>query len=323
MKTASILTLAVVSIFTVFLFTSSPTSDVEGQFQDFLSTYRVGYSSTNEYSYRLSVFKQNLETIARLNRESDSAVFAVNKFADKTAEEMKAMMGFRDGFKSCPSTQTKTYTPKTISFQNLYTEVKDQGQCGSCWAFSATAAFEGRYALKNGQKAVSEEFSEQQLVDCDTNSNGCNGGLMDLAYGYLSQGHSFCHEEEYSYQAKDENCRDSICKTTATLNKDNYCTDLNTEAEDIIGELVNGPIAVAVDATSWQFYSGGIMKSTDCGTSLNHGVTLVAADLDITTPIIIIRNSWGAGWGENGHIKLQYKNDTCGWTQVASIPNIA
>jgi C1A family cysteine protease len=321
MKTAAILTLAAVSIFTVFLITSAPSSDVESQFQDFLNTYRVGYANTNEYSYRLGVFQQNLETIARLNRENESAVFAVNQFADRTPEEMQTMMGFRDGFKSCPSTQTKTQAPKTLSFQNLYTHVKNQASCGSCWAFSATASFEGRFALKNGQKQVTEEFSEQQLVDCDHESSGCGGGLMDFAYHYLSQGHAFCHEGDYQYHARDETCHDSTCKTSATVDKSNYCTDLNVNSNDIIGELVNGPIAVAVDASSWSFYSGGVVTSKTCGTGLNHGVTLVAANMEDGS--ITIRNSWGGSWGEKGHIRVKISDNACGWQNVASVPNIA
>jgi C1A family cysteine protease len=321
MKTAAILTLAAVSIFTVLLITSAPSSGVESQFQDFLNTYRVGYANTNEYSYRLGVFQQNLETIARLNRENDSAVFAVNKFADRTPEEMQAMRGFRDGFKSCPSTQTKTQAPKTVSFQDLYTEVKDQAQCGSCWAFSATAAFEGRFALKNGLTKVAEEFSEQQLVDCDPESSGCNGGLMDFAYHYLSQGHTFCHEGEYQYHARTESCHDSICQTTATVDKTNYCTDLNVNSDDIIGELVNGPVAVAVDADIWSYYSGGVVTSKTCGTSLDHGVTLVAANVE--DGYVTIRNSWGPDWGESGHIRVKISDNACGWQNVASVPNFA
>ena len=140
----------------------------------------------------------------------------------------------------------------------MWKSVKNQGQCGSCWAFSATAAFEARYALNNGDKKVSTLFAEQEIVDCDTKSNVCNGGWMDYAFEYLeSQG--FCTEDQYPYTARDGTCQASKCSSGPT---DKAYTDIPAKNEDaLLTQLEDGPVSVAVDASTWSFYSGGVMSS--------------------------------------------------------------
>ena len=168
--------------------------------------------------------------------------------------------------------------------------------------------------MHKSQTKVETLFSEQELVDCDTNSNGCNGGLMDYAFAYLKT-NSFCTEEQYPYTGMDGTCQaDSLC-TGGPTDKD--FVDYRSGDEDaVLTGLADGPLAVAVDASTWSYYSGGILSS--CGTSLNHGVTLVgysSADGSVT-----IRNSWGSSWGESGLIRLKSGQDTCGFTQSASYP---
>ena len=318
MKTFALLTLAAMTVLTVVLISNPQTSE-EIQFQDFLDTYRVGYTNTNEYEYRLSVFSANLQKIQELNQDS-TATFGVNQFADRTSEEMKSSMGFKDDFKSCPDQKEDNTNAQSVDWTSLWAHTKNQASCGSCWAFSAIGSFESRYALAQGQSEVTTFFSEQQLVDCDNQSAGCNGGLMDLAFSYLD-GHNLCTEEEYSYHARASKCKDTSC-TGPTVVHEHYCYDLASDAESVVTELQNGPVSIAVDATAWQFYKGGVMDAKKCNfKGLDHGVTLVAADVDAKS--VTVRNSWGDNWGESGYIRLSMDDNACGWTNDASVPNIA
>jgi len=195
----------------------------------------------------------------------------------------------------------------------MWDDLKDQGQCGSCWAFSATAAFEARFELALGYKHADTLYAEQELVDCDKQSSGCNGGWMDFGFEYL-QNNAFCTEVQYPYRAVDGTCKVSQC---AGGPSDKGHTDVTPGDEgELLTALVDGPVAVAVDASSWSFYAGGILDS--CGNGLNHGVTLIKADSKDGS--VTIRNSWGGSWGEAGHIRLAVNQNMCGYADVASYP---
>mgnify|MGYP001954643815 FL=1 len=136
---------------------------------------------------------------------------------------------------------------------------------------------------------------------------------MDFAFEYL-QGKGFCQESEYPYKARDGTCQDSKCSSGPM---DKAYTDIPAGDEaSLLAELANGPVSVAVDANTWSFYSGGIMSK--CGTSLDHGVTLIASNFEEGS--VTIRNSWGAGWGESGHIRLAMNKNMCGYANAASVP---
>jgi len=312
MKTIAILAVVGVAALALFAMNTGVDSGVEAQFRDFLAANRVGYGTDSEYQYRLGVFAANLNKIAELNAANPRATFAVNQFADRTPEEMAVRMGVI--VPAGKRTTGKHIAPKVsnnVDWTSLWNGVKDQGQCGSCWAFSAAAAFESRMALSSGNAHVDTLRAEQELVDCDTQSFGCNGGWMDNAFTYL-QSHGFCTEEQYPYHARDETCQESLCTGQPG---DKSFTDIPAGDEDaLLTELNNGPVAVAVDASTWSFYSGGIMDS--CGTGLNHGVTLVAEADDS----VKIRNSWGGSWGEKGYIRLAKGKNICGYANVASVP---
>lgn len=315
MKTIAILALVGIAAAAFFAFSSESSSANESAFRDFLETHRVGYGTTEEYSFRLGVFNDNLKRIEELNRLNPEAFFAVNKFADRTPEEMSKMMTVQAPVRRGPVRHVAPKNAEAKDWSGMWGKIKDQGQCGSCWAFSATAAFEARYALKNGQSSVSTYFSEQELVDCDPKSYGCNGGWMDNAFEYLET-HGFCTEDQYPYTARDGTCKASSLCGSGPLDK--AFVDIPAGNEDkLTTEMVaTGPISVAVDASTWSFYSGGIMSS--CGTGLNHGVTLVA--ITPSESSVTIRNSWGSSWGEKGLIRLKLGQDTCGYADAASYP---
>jgi len=152
-----------------FFLASSPSSVTESEFTTFMEIFGVGYSSEAEYNFRLGVFEANLQTIAELNAKVPSATFAVNKFADRTPAELNQLMAFKQPEHAQPAPQSLSQgrlMGTSVDWSGLWTETKNQGRCGSCWAFSATATFEARFALKAGQQTVTELFSEQELVDC-------------------------------------------------------------------------------------------------------------------------------------------------------------
>jgi KDEL-tailed cysteine endopeptidase len=312
---ALILVLTGVTAALFFAFNSGVSSDVETQFQDFLANYRVGYGSTDEYSFRLSVFAANLKIIDELRITNPEATFAVNKFADKTPEEMAVRRGVRipEHKLARDIVHTAPVAGKSVDYTNMWSAVKDQGQCGSCWAFSATAAFESRLQIATGK--VTDLYAEQELVDCEPQSSGCNGGLMDFAFEYLET-HGFCAEDSYKYTARDGSC--AYAKNAcASGPKDVSYVDVRAGDEDgLLAQLVDGPVAIAVDANAWSFYSGGVFSN--CGTSLDHGVTLVASNFE--EGWVRVRNSWGGSWGESGHIRLKMGSNTCGYANSASVP---
>ena len=208
--------------------------------------------------------------------------------------------------------------PMRQDWKNFMPNIRDQGSCGSCWAISAVETAEARYAIAIDDDHVKKLFSAKQIVDCDTQSFGCEGGSMNNAFIYMAN-HSICHEEDYQYIPQADECQDEKCKTGIHTKQ---CYDLPVHEDYIVTELTNGPISISVDAEEWTFYQGGIM--TDCGTNNNHGTILVGYNPEDTgsdgenIASVTIRNVWGSDWGEKGYIRVAYLGDTCGWTQTAS-----
>ncbi len=190
--------------------------------------------------------------------------------------------------------------------QGAVTAIKNQGQCGSCWAFSTTGALEGLSKIGYGSL---QSFSEQQLVDCSGSygNQACNGGLMDNAFKYVKD-HGIVHEDEYPYKAVKQTCS----KNGGPFKISGF-TDIKN-CNDLANALTGRPISVAVDATNWSTYKTGIFNN--CATKLNHGVLLTG----VTGGAWRVKNSWGTSWGEQGFIRLTAGN-TCGICNVASYPN--
>ena len=315
MKTIAVLAVVGIAVAAFFAYNSTPNSEVEEAFRSFIEEYRHGYGSSDEYSYRLGVFKENLDKYEELNRLNPEAVFGITQFSDRTPEEMKAYMGYIAPVER-EYTDFHTYDPsepnEVFDWSSKLASIKNQGSCGSCWAFSAVSSVEARYHLLYLKKdKVETLFSEQQVVDCDKTSYGCNGGWETHAFKYLMKS-GFIKSSDYPYTARDGTCKDKSFKAVDTVKGFK-----NVRAGDYDGLVSAGkeaPISVAVDASNWSGYRGGILSS--CGKSLNHAVNLVGVD---SAGNLKIRNSWGGSWGEAGHIRLA-KGNTCGVLDDAAYP---
>jgi C1A family cysteine protease len=185
--------------------------------------------------------------------------------------------------------------------------VKDQGSCGSCWAFAATGALESAFLLRD---KTTQLLSEQNLVDCSRKygNQGCDGGWMDSAYDYI-QDNGISTSDAYPYTARNGKCKDEVARS---IKMASY-VDINDGCESLRNALQSRPVAVAVDASAWGSYKSGIISQ--CGTTINHGVLVVG----LTDSYWKVKNSWGTLWGESGFVRLA-PNNICAICNFPSYP---
>jgi len=300
--------------------------ELEDAFTSFVKQYNKKYTH-DEFFGRYNVFKANMEKIRVSNLQNLSYTLAVNEFADQTWDEFRAArLGFKNRDYSLlrslnvDHSLESTAAPTSVDWRTkgVVTGVKDQGQCGSCWAFSTTGSLEAAYAMKTGNLV---SLSEQQLVDCSTaqGNMGCNGGLMDSAFQYIVSNKGITSEASYPYSATGPNkCASSGKATAATIST--YKDVSPTEAA-LLTAVAAQPVSVAIEADqeAFQFYSSGILTAA-CGRNLDHGVLAVGYGTASGTDYWIVKNSWGASWGESGYIRLERGIDQCGIADMASYP---
>ncbi|XP_055940771.1 procathepsin L-like [Argiope bruennichi] len=305
--------------------------DLEVHWENFKRTFGKTYKGDEEVKRRL-VFEESVKEIVRHNLEYDLGVHkyrkGLNQFADLEHDEfVRQMNGFRAVLERSAdvfSAPSNVVLPDTVDWRQkgIVTPIKNQQQCGSCWAFSTTGSLEGQHALKTG-KLVS--LSEQNLVDCSgpEGNMGCEGGLMDQAFEYIKKNGGIDTEQSYPYTAEDGTCHFKKGSVGATCK--GY-VDIPTGDEKALQQAVAtvGPVSVAIDASqfSFQLYSGGIYDEPSCDSqNLDHGVLAVGYGTEDGADYWLVKNSWGTSWGENGYIKMsRNKNNQCGIATQASYP---
>jgi len=266
------------------------------------------YSTKSEHDKRFEIFKSNMDKITKHNKGDHTWTMGITQFSDMTPEEFKSYVSC-GSLKHTPS-KTVFDSPKdwnktaasSIDWvaQGAVTPVKNQGQCGSCWAFSTTGAIEGRSFISSGELI---SLSEQDLVDCSKQNSGCNGGLMDYAFSFVETNKGLCSEAEYPYLAyKQWRCEEDGCTKYDTIS--NY-EDVRVSTSALEAACNEGPVAIAIEAdqSAFQQYNGGVMTG-ECGTGLDHGVLLVGYGTDGGDDYWKVKNSWGPNWGESGYIRL-------------------
>ena len=298
-------------------------------FINYIINYDKYYNTFSSINERFIIFHENLDYINKHNQNNNSSYFlGLTNFADMKYNEYSDFINKITNIKNNICINGKEESGNILEYvdwreNNAVTDVKDQGQCGSCWAFSTTGSLEGVYAIKN--KNI-KSFSEQQLVDCSlTYGNmGCNGGIMQNAYTYIHD-KGITTEEEYPYTGVKESCRKYIPVTYISS-----CINVIPNELQLTYAVMKNPVSVSIeaDSRSFQFYKSGVYDNVDCGTNLDHGVLVVGYGSENGKDYWLVKNSWGVNWGEAGYIKIlrdSVKESTkgmCGIAMDTSYPEI-
>ncbi|CAH1124318.1 unnamed protein product [Ceutorhynchus assimilis] len=299
------------------------------KFQAFKMVHGKSYLNQVEETKRFSIFRDNLRAIEEHNALYEQGLVSykqkITKFADKTQEEFKAYLSLHKKptlLKTTKYIKTGVAVPDSVDWraQGQVTGVKDQADCGSCWAFSLTGSTEGAHYRKTGKLVA---LSEQQLIDCTTDLNyGCEGGYLDQSFPYVEE-KGLQSEESYPYEAEDGTCR---YNASAVVTKTTSHVSIEAEDESALLEVVAtiGPVSVAINADYITYYASGVFEDERCtADGLDHGVLVVGYGTENGKDYWIVKNSWGAEWGDEGYFKLARGTNECGIAEDTVYPVIA
>jgi len=306
----------------------------ERQFDLFKKEFTRSYKSAQEEQLRFKIFSDNLAKAREMTEKSNGYTqYGITQFMDLTPLEfshlylnkrpqMERIVG-----QDLEFNYAKTEVPEFWDWRFNSTDgwdgrcvspVYNQGQCGSCWAFSATEQIESDYCLQGHSGGVAEQLSMQQIVDCDKTSYGCDGGWTQHAYEYVIGAGGLDSYGSYPYTAKDGRCDFKKPDIRAKVRSWGY---VGKDNEGVMRThiLNNGPLSVCVDASSWQFYSGGVIVT--CGQSIDHCVQVTGYTGNFQGKAAwIVRNSWGRSWGYDGYLYVEFGHNVCA---ISDEPTVA
>jgi cathepsin L len=318
--------------------------DTMATFKAWSAAFSRSYVDLEAASSAYMTWLDNLYVIAETNSQELSYKLGLNQFSDMNGEEFRhyvhgdngacfqgedrAMIANANGQDLLMVDTPMTDAPASVdwSTKGVVTPVKNQGQCGSCWAFSATGAMECQYAIKTG---TLNSLSEQELVDCagfQYGCLGCNGGQMTGAMKYAAKEGGLCSESEYKYEAKDGTCKSSSCGTKYDANQGyEAVTPYSSSALETATAAGCVSIGIEADQTAFQHYSSGVLTGS-CGTSIDHGVLVVGYGTDGSQAYWKVKNSWGETWGQKGYVNIcrdcnkNGKDGECGILMEPNVP---
>jgi KDEL-tailed cysteine endopeptidase len=311
--------------------------DEWSQFNDFQKRFSKMYETVEEVETRFQIFRANLRSIILHNLDyTQNFTMGVNQFTDLTSQE------FKDRYVSGLKSEVGSYGCKTFSSSDsgaplaidwrskgAVTSVKDQGQCGSCWTFSATGAVEGAWAISTGKLV---DLSEQELVDCTVGvaygSHGCNGGEMEGAFKFVIE-NGQCSDSSYPYSSGTTKTGGTCQRCSAVVHMSSCSNVKPNDQISLKAAVAKQPVAIAIEADTryFQSYSGGVLTSSSCGTNLDHGVLIVGYGSENGQDYWMVKNSWGVTWGDKGYVKIARSslvNDpgVCGIAMDPSFPSV-
>jgi cathepsin L/xylem cysteine proteinase len=330
---------------------------LQSQFYLWTQDHGKTYLSEQESQLRLGIWKDNHAFIEAHNSKIPPPSYTLghNQFSDLTLEEYRAFNNLGrhspgilsprkssfDDSTTKAATATKLRRKERRKLQDLpdsvdwvekgaIVPVKNQGMCGSCWAFSAIVAIEAAHYLDTGNLV---SLSEQELIDCDHLDFGCSGGLMDNAFLFDQKSNGICSDEDYPYVMHKRWLRGCGSETGECIpvehTRVDTFVDLENTVEALMEAIAQQPVSVAIqaDQQSFQFYKSGVFADPLCGNNLDHGVAAVGyGTTDDGLDYFKVRNSWGATWGDNGYILMSRDspqvNGTCGILEWASMPTL-
>ncbi|XP_052203321.1 cysteine proteinase mucunain-like [Diospyros lotus] len=309
--------------------------EVRAIYESWLVKHGKRYSALGEKEWRFQIFKDNLRFIDEHNSENRTYRLGPNRFADFTNEEYRSVyLAAKTGSRRSLLASNRSSRYASVDGESLpdfldwrergaVTPIKNQGSCGSYWAFSTVAAVEGINHIVTGNLL---SLSAQELIDCETlNNEGCNGGVLDFAYEFIINNGGIDTDEDYPYRAAQGDCDDKLyLAKSKVVTIDSYENILENDEKALQKAVAHQPVSVAIEASgmAFQFYESGIFTG-ECGTELDHTVTVVGYGTENGVDYWILKNSWGALWGEDGYIRLERNvggAGKCGIAAEASYP---
>mmetsp|Transcript_9696 Transcript_9696/g.26852 ORF Transcript_9696/g.26852 Transcript_9696/m.26852 type:complete len:360 (-) Transcript_9696:96-1175(-) len=319
--------------------------ELMAKFKSWMEEHAKVYVSHTSFKQAMSTWLDNNSKIEEHNAKKDNtAVLGHNEYSDMSQDEFQrhfklgpysdsSKVGGRRRMQAMDTSEFESMTPLTLpDYVNWIqmggvTPVKNQGSCGSCWAFSTTGALEGAKYIKTGELVA---LSEQNLLDCDHEDLGCNGGLMDNAFKFDEKSGGLCSEADYPYKARQgKTCMTNCTDVPGSLVK-TFIDVPPGDEKALISAIAMQPISIAIEASqfAFQFYKTGVITDNSCGRNgnIDHGVLAVGygSDLETGNPYFLVKNSWGDTWGEQGYVKLGRGGTSefgiCAILKMASFP---